>query len=70
MNVRNYVKLSENKNMKNLLEPLFYLMLYIKADTYSGVKFLLEVLQFKKHRIQTYSIEKKKQKTKPDDLSN
>lgn len=48
--------------MKNLLDPLFYLMLYIKANTYSGVKFLLEVFQFKKHRIQTYSIEKKKQK--------
>ena len=56
--------------MKNLLEPLFYLMLYIKANTYSGVKFLLEVLQCKRHRIQTYSIGKKKNKTKPDDLSN
>lgn len=54
--------------MKNLLEPLFYLMLYIKANTYSGVKFLLEVLQCKKHRIQTYSIGKRKKK--PDDLSN
>lgn len=53
----------KKKNMKNLLDPLFYLMLYIKANTYSGVKFLLEVFQFKKHRIQTYSIEKKKKKT-------
>lgn len=52
----------KKKNMKNLLDPLFYLMLYIKANTYSGVKFLLEVFQFKKHRIQTYSIEKKKKK--------
>ena len=51
----------KKKNMKNLLEPLFYLMLYIKANTYSGVKFLLEVLQCKRHRIQTYSIGKKKQ---------
>lgn len=58
------MKLSEKKNMKNLLEPLFYLMLYIKANTYSGVKFLLEVLQCKRHRIQTYSIGKKKKQNK------
>lgn len=40
---------------------LFYLMLYIKANTYC----LSGVFQFKKHRVQTYSIEKE-----PDDLSN
>lgn len=56
----------KNTTMKHVLEPLFYLMLYIKANAYSGVKCLLGVFQFKKHRIQTsYSIEKES-----DDLSN
>ena len=56
----------KKKTMKHVQEPLFYLMLYIKANAYSGVKCLLGVFQFKTHRIQTsYSIEKE-----PDDLSN